>query len=151
LGLKERVRFFEPRTAPEIATIMASADVGVVPKRADSFGDEAYSTKIMEFMAAGVPVIVSSTKVDRYYFNDSIVRFFESGNPDALAKEMMALLRNDELCRRMTAAASKYAATHCWEKRKGDYLRLLDSLCAKTDRSCGAVLESANAAGWVRR
>lgn len=151
LGLKDRVRFFEPRSAQEIATIMASADVGVVPKRADSFGDEAYSTKIMEFMAVGVPVIVSSTKVDRYYFNDSIVRFFESGNPDALAREMVTLLRNDQLRRRMTAAAFKYAATHCWEKRKDDYLRLLDSLCERTDRGTEPVLETANGPAWVRQ
>lgn len=133
LGLNERVRFLQQRTAKEIATIMANANVGVVPKRADSFGDEAYSTKIMEFMAVGVPVIVSSTKVDRYYFNDSIVRFFEPGNPDALARELLAVLRNDELRRGMTAQAFKYAATHCWENRKGDYLRLVDSLCATTD------------------
>jgi glycosyltransferase involved in cell wall biosynthesis len=151
LGLKDRVRFFEPRTAQEIATIMASADIGVVPKRADSFGDEAYSTKIMEFMAAGVPVIVSSTKVDRYYFDDSIVRFFESGNPDALAREMVTLLRNEELRRRMTAAAFEYVATHCWEKRKDDYLHLLDSLCETTHREPDAVLETANGPDWVRR
>jgi glycosyltransferase involved in cell wall biosynthesis len=113
----------------EIATIMSNADLGVVPKRADSFGDEAYSTKIMEFMAVGVPVIVSSTKVDRYYFDDSVVRFFEPGNPDALAREMLVLLRHGELRKRMTAQASAYAATHCWENRKADYLRLIDSLC----------------------
>ena len=149
LGLNERVRFFQPRTAQEIATIMANADVGVVPKRADSFGNEAYSTKIMEFMAVGIPVIVSGTKVDRYYFNDSIVRFFEPGNPDALAREMMAVLRNDELRRHITAQAFSYAATHCWENRKGDYLRLVDSLCTRTADRPNAVLETTNASGPV--
>jgi glycosyltransferase involved in cell wall biosynthesis len=138
LGLDGRVRFFEPRTAREIATIMANADLGVVPKRADSFGDEAYSTKIMEFMAVGVPVVVSSTKVDRYYFNDSIVRFFESGNADALAREMLVLLRDVELRKRITAQASEYAAAHCWENRKADYLSLVDSLCASDGRDARA-------------
>jgi glycosyltransferase involved in cell wall biosynthesis len=128
---------------------MANADLGVVPKRADSFGDEAYSTKIMEFMAVGVPVIVSSTKVDRYYFNDSVVRFFEPGNPDALAREMVVLLRDDELRRRMTAQASKYAATHCWKNRKGDYLRLVDALCAVRDAGADTALETANGPGRV--
>jgi glycosyltransferase involved in cell wall biosynthesis len=139
LGLDGRVRFFEPRTAREIATIMANADLGVVPKRADSFGDEAYSTKIMEFMAVGVPVVVSSTKVDRYYFTDSIVRFFESGNADALAREMLVLLRDVELRRRITAQASEYAAAHCWENRKADYLSLVDSLCASDGHDAAPV------------
>jgi glycosyltransferase involved in cell wall biosynthesis len=152
LGLNEKVRFFQPRAAHVIASIMANADVGIVPKRADSFGNEAYSTKIMEFMAVGVPVIVSSTKVDRYYFNDSVVRFFEPGNPDALATEMVSVLRNHELRKRMTAQALKYAATHCWENRKGDYLRLVDSLCAGRDERRNAVLETkTNAPGSVRR
>jgi glycosyltransferase involved in cell wall biosynthesis len=130
LRLSDRVHFFEPRTVHEIATVMANADLGVVPKRADSFGDEAYSTKIMEFMAVGVPVIVSSTKVDRYYFNDSVVRFFEPGNPDALAHEMLLLLRDVELRKRLAGQAAQYAAAHCWENRKAEYLSLVDSLCA---------------------
>ena len=129
LGLNDRIRFFEPRTVHEIAAIMANADLGVVPKRADSFGDEAYSTKIMEFMAVGVPVVVSRTKVDRYYFNDSVVRFFEPGNADGLAREMLLLLQDVELRTRLTAQASQYAAAHCWENRKADYLSLVDSLC----------------------
>jgi glycosyltransferase involved in cell wall biosynthesis len=71
--------------------------LGVVPKRADSFGNEAYSTKIMEFMSLGVPVIVSETKIDRYYFDDSVVRFFQSGNSDALADAMLEVMRGPAL------------------------------------------------------
>ena len=58
---------------------MANADIGIVPKRNDSFGNEAFSTKILEFMSLSIPVVISSTRIDRHYFNDTVVRFFESG------------------------------------------------------------------------
>jgi glycosyltransferase involved in cell wall biosynthesis len=131
LGLNGSVRFFEPRPIQEIARVMAAADLGVVPKRADSFGNEAYSTNIMEFMALGVPVVVSSTKIDRYYFDDSVVRFFESGNVDALALAMQEVLSDEALRRGLIQRAAEYAVRNGWETRKGDYLRLVDSLCAQ--------------------
>ena len=115
LGFGEAVRFFEPLPIDEIAGVMANADLGVVPKRADSFGNEAYSTKIMEFMALGVPVVVSSTKVDRYYFNDSVVRFFESGNDDDLAEAMFEVFSNGELRQEMVARAGEYVARNSWD------------------------------------
>ena len=129
LGLKQRVRFFEPLRIRQIAEVMADADLGVVPKRADSFGNEAYSTKIMEFMSVGVPVVISSTKIDRFYFNDSIVRFFESGNVDALAEGMLALLNNTALREGMVKRAGQYVKENSWEVRKADYLALVDSIC----------------------
>ncbi len=128
LGLKEHVRFFNTMSVREIAGVMAEADLGVVPKRADSFGNEAYSTKIMEFMSVGVPVVISNTKVDRYYFNDSVVRFFESGNPDSLAREIVDVLKNKEARQQMVARASDYADRNCWNNRKRDYLGLVDEL-----------------------
>ena len=128
LGLTGKVRFFDPRPVSEIAEVMSQADLGVVPKRADSFGNEAYSTKIMEFMSLGVPMVVSSTKIDRFYFNDNIVRFFESGNQDALAEAIVEVLQNDELRRRMIANALEYADQNSWRRRQDDYLELVDSL-----------------------
>ena len=122
------MRFRELVSVREIAAIMADADLGVVPKRADSFGNEAYSTKIMEFMAVGVPVVAANTKIDRHYFNGDVVRFFESGDVDSLAREMSDLLRNPESRQQMVARASQYAASHCWERRKVDYLTLVDHL-----------------------
>jgi glycosyltransferase involved in cell wall biosynthesis len=129
LNLNGSVKFFEPIRIRQIAEVMANADLGVVPKRADSFGNEAYSTKIMEFMSVGVPVVVSSTKIDRFYFNDSVVRFFESGNEDALAKAMLELLKDATLRKQMVNSASEYAVQNSWEVRKSDYLALVDCLC----------------------
>ncbi|HXP63567.1 MAG TPA: glycosyltransferase [Dongiaceae bacterium] len=128
LRLNGSVRFFDPVSAREVAGIMANADLGIVPKRADSFGNEAYSTKIMEFMSLGVPAVVSGTKIDRYYFNDSVVRFFESGNQDALAQAMLEVLRDADLRRRLVANASAYAAQNSWDSCKHDYLALVNSL-----------------------
>jgi glycosyltransferase involved in cell wall biosynthesis len=140
LGLDGRVRFFAPVPIRRVADLMANADLGVVPKRADSFGNEAYSTKIMEFMSLGVPVIVSSTKIDRFYFDDSVVRFFESGNPPALAAAMTEIIRNQSLAKQLVARAADYAARNTWESRKGDYLRLVDDLIAERDRAAESCL-----------
>jgi glycosyltransferase involved in cell wall biosynthesis len=128
LGLDNHVRFFNPVPARQIADVMANADLGVVPKRADSFGNEAYSTKIMEFMSLGIPVVVSNTKIDQYYFDDSVVRFFESGNPDALAEAMLEVLGNRDLRQQMLAAASRYVTLNSWETRRGEYFELVDAL-----------------------
>jgi glycosyltransferase involved in cell wall biosynthesis len=130
LGLEQKVRFFDPIPVRAVVEVMANADLGVVPKRADSFGNEAYSTKIMEFMSLGIPVVVSSTKIDRFYFNDSVVRFFESGNASALAQAMLEMIRDRNLREGMARRASEYAQVNSWDTRKADYLQLVDSLCA---------------------
>jgi glycosyltransferase involved in cell wall biosynthesis len=148
LGFDGRVKFFDPVRVKEIARVMANADLGVVPKRADSFGNEAYSTKIMEFMSLGVPVVVSSTRIDRFYFDDSVVRFFESGNVDALAVAMLEVLGDPELRERMVANASAYATRHSWELRKADYLNLVDELIESgtaTDRGAARTFTKVSA------
>lgn len=126
LGISERVFFHDFLATHAIADIMAEADLAVVPKRASSgFGDEAASTKIMEFMALGIPVIVSRTKVDSYYHDDSMVMFFESENVDKLAEAMMLLWRDPQLRAKLTFNASEYVRNNNWNEKKWDYLRLL--------------------------
>jgi glycosyltransferase involved in cell wall biosynthesis len=131
LGLTGKVLFFEAMPMRRIAEVVANADLGIVPKRADSFGNEAFSTKIMEYMAENIPAIVSKTKVDQYYFNDSIVRFFESGNENDLAAAMLALINDPGLRAKLAANAREFVALNSWDVKKHEYLHLVDSLvCA---------------------
>ncbi len=133
LGLNDRVLLRESVPAREVADIVANADLGIVAKRADSFGNEAYSTKIMEFMAEGVPVIVSKTKIDSFYFDDSVVRFFESGNEDDLAAAMLDLLKNQDRRESLVHRANEYVARNHWDTRKQKYWHLVDSLVSGTE------------------
>lgn len=128
LDCRGLVAFHEPVPVREIAQIMADADLGIVPKRADTFGNEAYSTKIMEFMAVGVPVVVAATRIDRHYFDDSLVRFFTPGDAGSLARAMLTALRDTEGTQSRVNRAADYAARHGWSSRASDYLGLVDEL-----------------------
>ena len=131
LGLNGRVKFFGGASLDRIADVIANADLGVVPKRADSFGNEAYSTKIMEFMSQGVPVVVSRTKIDTFYFNDRVVHFFKSGDPQAMANAMVEVIEDKPLREALITGGYAYATRHGWDMRKKEYLELVDSLSAE--------------------
>ncbi len=129
LGLSDRVQFMGYRNLWEIPQAMEDADLGVVPKRNDRFGDEAFSTKVLEFMALGVPVLLASTKVDRYYFNDSIVKFFRAGDEKDLADSMLSLVRNPQVRRTLASNAARFIKHYDWDSHKGVYLDIVDTLC----------------------
>jgi glycosyltransferase involved in cell wall biosynthesis len=131
-GVRESVKFCRGVRLEEIADVIANADLGVVPKRADSFGNEAYSTKIMEFMSQGVPVVASRTKIDTFYFDDTLVRFFESGDDRAMAEAMLEVVQNSGLREALVARGYEYVKQNSWDRRKGDYLALVDLLSAET-------------------
>ena len=128
LGLNGSVKFCGGVSHDEVAGVIANADLGIVPKRADSFGNEAYSTKIMEFMSQGVPVVVSRTKIDMFYFDDSVVKFFESGNADAMADAMLQVIKDPAMRDALIAKGFEYVARHSWDQKRKEYLDLVDSL-----------------------
>jgi glycosyltransferase involved in cell wall biosynthesis len=128
LGLNGSVKFRPGVPLDQMPQVLADADLGVVPKRADSFGNEAYSTKIMEFMSQGVPVVVSRTKIDELYFADSDVRFFTSGDDRAMAEAILDVIANEGLRHNLVARGHEYVERHGWGQHKQDYFALVDSI-----------------------
>jgi len=51
----------------------------------------------MEFMSQNLPVVLSHTRIDSLYFNDSVVAFFQSGNYEDLADKVRRVAR-EQLC-----------------------------------------------------
>lgn len=128
LRLSNQVLIKAPLPLREIASIMANADLGIVPKRNDSFGGEAFSTKILEFMALGVPVVVADTRIDKRYFNESIVRFFKAGDEKDLARAMVESGDDRALNSQLTSRALEYARRNSWGSMKGEYLAIVERL-----------------------
>jgi len=131
LGLEESVKFLGIAPLEKIVQAVADADLGVVPKRADSFGNEAYSTKIMEFMSQGVPVVASRTKIDTFYFKEDEVRFFDSGDHEAMAKAMCEVAENESLRQSLIAHGLAYVEQNGWTIKRKEYLDLVDDLATE--------------------
>ena len=121
LGVAGPVQFRESVDLARIGAVMASAHAGVVPKRADGFGNEAFSTKILEFMACGVPLAVSRTRIDQHYFTESLVNFFEPHDEADLADVLVRLYERPDAQRERVAAAMAFAARHSWQVRSTEY------------------------------
>lgn len=119
----------------QVAETMACVDLGVVPKRKDSFGNEAFSTKIMEFMAMGVPVIASNTRIDQYYFSEKLVQFFESDNAEDLAAKILEMVRDAAKRSAFCARGMEFVQQNNWDVKKGEYLDLVDRLTGPSRRS----------------
>ncbi|WP_029001903.1 glycosyltransferase family 4 protein [Azohydromonas australica] len=128
LALQDKVFLHDPLPLREIATVMANADLGVVPKRNDEFGGEAFSTKILEFMAVGVPVVVARTRIDDYYFNESLLRFFEPNDEQDLAQKMLAAYQGREQSQELTASALEHVKLNNWGVRQHAYLGIVQGL-----------------------
>jgi glycosyltransferase involved in cell wall biosynthesis len=130
LRMEDRVRILDRLSLREMAERICAADVGVVPKRAEGFGNEAFSTKILEFMASRVPVIASRTRVDEHYFDSTLLRFFSSGDEHDLAAAMLDTFQNRGPARERAEAGLKFAVRNSWQERGGDYRKLIASLVA---------------------
>lgn len=128
LGISDTVRLYGPVPMEEIALRMAEAHIGVVPKRAEGFGDEAFSTKIFEYMAVGLPVVASKTTIDSYYFSNGSVLFFQSGNADDLAEKVLNLIRNPDTRQKQIQVADLFLEQNRWENKKRQYLDIIDKL-----------------------
>ena len=107
---------------------IAGADLGVVPKRSNAFGDEAFSTKTLEFMTVGVPLIVPNTTIDSYYFDDSLVTFFKANDETSLADAMLRIAKNPELRRHQVENSLAFVKKFTWDTNRAGYLDLVDFL-----------------------
>lgn len=132
MQLDSIVELHDPVSLSAIADCMASSHVGIVPKRSDSFGNEAFSTKVMEFMAMRLPVIVSDTKIDQFYFNDSLVMFFKAEDERDLAEKIITLYHNQNLRQQLIDNGLQFIKSNNWERKEKIYFRIINSMLGKT-------------------
>jgi len=144
LTMQDRIFLHPMLPVQQIAEVMAEADIAIEPKRTRSvFGTEALSMKILEFMAAGVPVIASATVVHRYYYDDSLVHFFHDDSIEELATCILLLKEHPEIRTALIANGAAYIRENNWGVKAGEYLAIVDGLISSRADACQAVAGNA--------
>lgn len=112
LGLNDLVAFLGKQAQDTLPYYYSAADVVVMPSHYESFGMVA-----LEAMACGTPVIASRVGGLPYNVLDGITGILvPERDPEALAREIMRLLTDEPLRRRLGEAAAQVARAYSWER-----------------------------------
>lgn len=115
LGLADRVRFVGSHPTERVAEMMAAMDVFVLPSRTSATWVEFFGRVAVEAMAAGVPVIGSSSgEIPNTIADAGIV--FPEGNARALAESIREVLTCPELSAELRARGlARVRERYAWE------------------------------------
>jgi len=114
--------------AAELPPLLQQADVGIVPNRSNIFTDGLLPTKLMEYVALGVPVITVRTPTISAYFDETMVQFFQPGDVEDLARCILTLHKNRQQLIRLAQNAMIFDDKHNWEKVAARYVSLVNRL-----------------------
>ncbi len=132
LGLNGSVYFSESFFPVEkIPKIVGNMDAGIVPNRKTLATDKfMMPVKLMEYVYLQIPVIAPRLQIIQYYFDNTMVKFFEPGNAKDLARAIVELYENPEERKNLVLNANKFIEKHNWKSQEKEYARLLTALVA---------------------
>lgn len=96
------------------------------------FGEIAFPTKAAEYMAMGLPAIVSKTSLTQTYFDDKTVAFVPPGDSDVFACQVRRLYQDQVFGRGLVANGYCFLSERNWAKEKQRYLSLVANLFLKS-------------------
>ena len=134
-GTSDRVTLHGRVGIDELPSLLAGADLGIVPSLPEPYLEYSLSTKLLEFAAMGVPVIASDLATFRYHFTGEAVRYVPGGDPDALSRAVEAAVDGPEATVAMGLEARRQAAAYDWAVQRDRYLAIVERLIARADRS----------------
>lgn len=132
----DRVRLHGRVPLDDLPALLASADVGLVPSLPEPYLQLSLSTKLLEYVAMGVPVIASDLATFRAHFSDEALRFVPGGDPAALAVAIREVAADPAAAAARAAEARRQAAPYAWSIQAARYLEVVDSLISR--KSTGA-------------
>jgi len=101
----------------------------VLPKRHEISTDYMLPTKLLEYLAFGIPAIFTPTLTARHYFGNKHPLFLANPTPEETAAKILWVARNYEQAKRLTAELqNRWFSRYHWPKHKQVYLDLLDHL-----------------------
>ena len=132
LGL-ERIVSVQPAVPHhEIPALIAEADICVAPLGLNdrNVTQGACPIKVLEYMASSRPLIASNMPIVRELVREDVdALLFSPNDPDDLARQVLALLNDSELSKRLAESASERALTKfTWHESQKKLVKVYEKL-----------------------
>jgi glycosyltransferase involved in cell wall biosynthesis len=124
LGLEQHVHFRGFAPLDELLTALAHADVGYV----GMLNDLVLPNKLMEYVAMGVPLLLSRWPTFLYYFPEDSASYFDAGNADELARALIAIHHDPVAARERAKRALARYQHYRWNVQRETYLGVYATL-----------------------
>jgi glycosyltransferase involved in cell wall biosynthesis len=130
-GVGDRVELHGRVAMDELPRVLAGSDIALVPSLPEPYLELSLSTKLLEAVAMGVPVIASDLATFRAHFTPEAIRYVPGGDAAALASAIRELADDPERAAAMAAEAHRQAQAYAWPIQAGRYLEVVDRLVAR--------------------
>ena len=147
LGIGDRVHV-GGRVLPqdEVLGRVRGASVGVASQLPLERNQTALPTKLLEFVALGVPVIAADAPAITDSFTEDEIVFFRGGDATSLADAIRRVAADPAAAsRRAEAATRRYRRAYSWSIYAERYVQLLEALIAAPGRGKRATSETTSA------
>lgn len=129
LSIDDFVEFKGPVRLEDVPNMILESAVGISTHQKDIFWDLYFSTKIVEFLTMGKPVVSSRTQTLEFYFDDNEIFFFTPENVDEFCERILDIYTQPFLAEsKVRAGAKKLERNLNWHFEKQKYLNLFKYL-----------------------
>jgi glycosyltransferase involved in cell wall biosynthesis len=122
LGVRDSVEHVGLVPIDKVRDEMKKADVGISCHRAGVFGDLYFSTKIVEYLTQGLPVLAPRTKTIGKYLPDDSLFYFDPGNEFELVDRLRFMWGNPAEVRRRLTHARGLLPRLSWQAEKDKFV-----------------------------
>lgn len=134
LNVEDSVRFEGFVPYPNLPRLLAQADIGVATSRSNAFRQYASPLKIVEYMAAGLPVICSGGGEAEQMIEESRAGTNIPFEPEAFAAAVQAIWASPNELAAARDAATTYARSRSWEQMGTLMAQLICQVTGTTER-----------------
>jgi glycosyltransferase involved in cell wall biosynthesis len=128
LGIRDRVEHLKLIPPEQVKEVMATADIGISAHHDGGFGYLYFSNKIIDYMTQMVPVLSSRTYTIEKLISEDAVFYFEPGNVEDLAKQIINMYNNPDLVEKKINNAKKLIGKYNWQAEKKNLISFYNEL-----------------------
>lgn len=130
---KDRVVFIDFLPMKEGIETHAIGDIGLLASDPNQTVSKKYTSplKLFEYLAAGLPILASDVPSSRDVLDESVARFFGSGDV-SFTNALESVINNPEWLNEARGRVRPFVLPYSWEKRTQAMLSFIDAMRSRT-------------------